>query len=872
MTGFLLSEPGILLRMVSPEPAGSGPGFGPGETLPAERLAPWRGVLLAGAFGAAAAWFLLDAALGGVRTTQLQAPRWIDQVPLFGLAAFGVITAAVGRARVVALAAALGLTFAAVAGFVGNDGVRLGIQALALCALGMVHGEVYGSGAYGGGARAGRRPWWGVLAALAAAGVAVFVWQGMLPRLGAEGMALMSSVGALLLVPWPVSDHERTRSVSFALRFAMVAAFVFGLAWYAAPPSLWRGLPTVDRAVFVVLAVGAASALFTRHLVLALGLAIVVPFATAVSSANHAPLDEARHRLLGVDRTSVAAYDRARQAMLLLTDGEVVDEAGADAIGPELGTTLVRCLARRGDRILVLGEGTARLPEMLVRSGSHEVEVVDGHAGSMALHGVLAQDGPTTLPVPAAAEPAVLRRVGGWFATLCALPHGSRQVVVMAAVPVAGGVDPATTEAQDQLRRVAGDGLVLQSVALDRVSPVRLRALLGAAAASHPWNGVVAVGGAAWILSAGAPPAWPAAETMSRWPVEAQWIAHRAHLGSIADVQRALLGAVRTDRSSEGPGRSDGAPGKAERVPVGRQEAWAVLREWLGPAPVDTGASDDSVLLGWLGRDAALRAAVATIRGLGGAEADQRRAQAIAAGFLHIGAPAACLQAALGLPDADGTPLVAPEVACLRAHALDPTLFLDLPPVLHSLRRPRAERGDLEDFAHLPESARLAELCAADTPLAVALRSRFPSRCARALVEQLAIGPLPEAKVEALRELVDPFVLAAAGAALQARAALPELLALWRADLPMPAALGAMRSGDLAQRRMLAAALGGRRDVASMAALAGFLVADEHELRRVAGSSLRLSYGERVPYDPEWPRSALIEAADRLRALHNRHP
>ncbi|MBL8749249.1 MAG: HEAT repeat domain-containing protein, partial [Planctomycetes bacterium] len=298
----------------------------------------------------------------------------------------------------------------------------------------------------------------------------------------------------------------------------------------------------------------------------------------------------------------------------------------------------------------------------------------------------------------------------------------------------------------------------------------------------------------------------------------------------------------------------------------------ATLRAWLEPLPAPEPEAAGSVLMRWLGRRAELRAAASAIAAMENSPADRARAQALAAKFLHVGAPSAILQAALGLPDADGVTLVAPEQAALRAHAIDPTFFVAPPAVFTGGTRPVADRGDLEDFAHLPAGERLATLCCGDTPLAVALRARFPSRCARVLLAAFARGPMPPAGVAALRELADPFVLAEAFRIAAARDARAEALAVWRGDLPLPAALPALCEADPALRPQVAAALGGRRDPGSLALLADFLESPSVEVRRAAASSLRATCGEAVPYDPDAPGSATKEAAERLRSLHNRKP
>ncbi|MCA8975283.1 MAG: hypothetical protein KDC98_11205, partial [Planctomycetes bacterium] len=193
-------------------------------------------------------------------------------------------------------------------------------------------------------------------------------------------------------------------------------------------------------------------------------------------------------------------------------------------------------------------------------------------------------------------------------------------------------------------------------------------------------------------------------------------------------------------------------------------------------------------------------------------------------------------------------------------------------PVFADLPRPNRERGDLEDFSRLPGPERLVELAVGSDPLAIALRARFPSRCARALLAALVAGPLDRPRVEALRELADPFVLEAAGRALGGRGALVELLGLWRGDLPFPAALEGLLHGAADDRFALAVALAGRRDSGSMLALADLLLDEASSVRRAAGGSLATTTKDTVAYDADWPRSRRFLAAERVRAMHNRGP
>ncbi len=350
---------------------------------------------------------------------------------------------------------------------------------------------------------------------------------------------------------------------------------------------------------------------------------------------------------------------------------------------------------------------------------------------------------------------------------------------------------------------------------------------------------------------------------MWAWGDDARWRAHEAHLGDGDDVHRALLGTLPAAAPADVDPRAPAAAGSH------RAAVLDVVRAWLVPA---AGApAGDSVLARWTTAQAELRAACARIRAFADDADGRAAAAALAARFLHVGAPRPELQAALGLPLADGTTLAAGAAASRRAHAIDPTFFAASPAVCATLPMPTQRTGPLEDLASLPDRARLAELAGGDDPFAVALRARFPSRCARALVEALANGPLDAAASQALRELADAFVLREAAAVLGPRGRVRELLSAWRGDLPMPP-LEALARGDVDDRRTLAAALRSRRDASCLPVLATLLDDDALEVRTLAGNALAQLLPERVPYDPAGPRAAHHEAAQRVRALHNRTP
>ncbi|MEO6594025.1 MAG: hypothetical protein ABIP94_04660, partial [Planctomycetota bacterium] len=571
-----------------------------------------------------------------------------------------------------------------------------------------------------------------------------------------------------------------------------------------------------------------------------------------------------------------AVYDRATQTMMLLDDERLVDTAGPDCTAAPLAAAIVRAQAAGGDRVLVIGQGTGRLPRLLLQVGLHEVEVADARPaalpllGRLLLHGPVGMPGGDALPVPL----GIRLRAAGLRPALAGLPDASRDMIVLAEPLLVGGGPQTSVETQRELRRVVGRGSVLQSLAVER-SPIRaVRALLHAASLAHAWNAVFAVGDGAVLLSSAAVPEWmerTAAGTdgeFAGWPEDARWIAHAAHLGGLADLRRACLGTVGPAASEsriadEALSFGDGKTGRATFL--------AVCAEMLQTLPVEPGQSG-SVLLQWSVQAAELRRTADAMRSLGTGPDAAAEAQAMAARFLHLGAPLPILQAALGLPTSDGVTLRDPASASLCAFAIDPTFFANVPPVLAQLPQPRQAIGALEDIAELPGPDRLTELCVGDAPLAVALRARFGSRCARALLRQLAAQRLTPTQAQALRELADPFVLAEASRLLRCRGSLPELLSLWRGDLPMPSALAELARGGATERRLLACALHGRRDPSVFGVLAEFLVAPEGELRELAGAALRAAVGDRVPYEPDWPRSALNEAADRVRSMHNRRP
>ena len=100
-----------------------------------------------------------------------------------------------------------------------------------------------------------------------------------------------------------------------------------------------------------------------------------------------------------------------------------------------------------------------------------------------------------------------------------------------------------------------------------------------------------------------------------------------------------------------------------------------------------------------------------------------------------------------------------------------------------------------------------------------------------------------------------------------------ELLMLWRGDLQLPAGLQEATAGlGVDGRRRVAMALRTHLDPSGRDLLADLLLDADLEVRTLAGAALQAAVKDQVPYDPKWSRSRRLDAATRLRALHNRRP
>lgn len=835
-----------------------GPGAGSAPRV------PWVAVVAAMAAGAVVASGLLVVAAARAEFAGTTVPARADWWPgVAALAAGGSFGwAAARRPLLVALVMALGCAAVAALALLGAElgswwslamfcgvlGASTGLQDLVRC-------------------RAGGRFGWALagLAAATAAGLAL-AWPWL--RTIAELPSVVVAIGITALAGAfaATGSGREGHSASRRGRGFLLAAGVATLG-FAAPLALWNDPSSPALVTFVALAAASLVAVFAATPWLGLVLLAGAPWLVAAAAGDVA-VDPGQWRLLGAQGAAQARYERRSQEQQLWSGGCLVDAEGPDRAQAPLVATVLTAFAAPGDRVLLLGVGTGRLPAALAPA-AFEVDAVDFRTDAWPLLPRLAGDGP--VPQPAAAPVGGWRRrTGGLARALAELPAASRQAIVVAEPLHAGSGWQTQVATQVELRRVVGGGLVVQPFAFDRTAPAMLAHLLDAAGVAHPWNGVFAVGDCGLLVSAGAQPRWPESDAFDRWPATARWLAHATHIGSALDLQLAWLGTVGPGvaLAANESGSADAATRSADRHAV-----VAVLHRGLLPPPTLPPQHAASVLGRWIALQGELRNFAAAARAAADTPTAAASVQMSARRFLPIGAPTAWVQASLGLVGEDGVALRGPALASLCAQALDPTFFAaPLPPLFRGLPQPVDPTGALEDLASLPTGARLVDACSGDQALAVALRARFPSRCAVALVAELAERPLLAAAAQALREVADPFVLAEAGRVLAARGAVRELLGLWRGDLAMPRALRSLQGGAPADRQVLVEALAGRRDPTALAVLADSLVDADLHLRRVAAVALQRTAGERIPYDPEWPQSRLLVAAEQVRNLHNRAP
>lgn len=855
-----MAQPGILLEMVTPDlnDHSSSPGsrLQDGD-LPIE-AGSWVISAIAMSAGAAAIGaFFASLALAHQVALQhgavLPATNWLhslrDWLPLLCIG-FGVARLAVGQlhARTAFRGLGIGAIFALATSMAWFGPDVPWMLAVVACVIGAVLGLHCESAR-----RAGRT---GVVVAGLVAAVSAFAACSLAPLLGGVGWCAADVLGVALcvsLVAFVLDAPQLAPMAAFgkswrwlALGWAAVAVLVAVTAMQA-DAGLW-----VLMSVMIAVVVTAAAAC---QLALALGAtaAAVLISSGALFGGWVDPAANEQAVVLRQVGPASAVYIRSDQELQLRLDGEVVAAAGPNRNEEPLLAAMLHAAAQAGDRMLLLGAGTGRVGTSLRRTGRYEVESATAWPELAALQPMVAADGPVQQP----SDPNE-RIPEPWPKALANLPSGSRQIIVLGELPSKATEHRNSGTFQRQLRRVAGDGLVCQPIALDRISVSRLESWFDVVTKAHAWNGIYAVGNAAVLVSASRKPTWRS--DLAGWRSEARWAMHRAHLIGPEDLEVAFLGEVRE--------RSDAAASRGTDRDVARQ-----LIRWLAAPESVPPASQLSLLRLWQQRSDQMTRAKGRLLTLSNDAAGRAQAQSIAARFLPMGAPAPWLQAALGLAGVDEVALRDPSLASRCAYAMDPTFFATPAAIYASLPLPMQQRGDLEDLFLLDDGPVLLRRCVGTNPQAVALRARFPSRCARSLVAQLAQGPLEPDAAMALRELADPFVLREIASLVVPLGRWRELLNFWRVDLPLPTALLQVAlGGTLADRRMLASALRGRRDPSCYPAIAEFLVAEDLELRRRAGEALRMAVGERVRFDAHWPRTRRLAAATRLRDLHNRKP
>jgi hypothetical protein len=855
-----LAQPGILLEMV-------GPDLDEQSSIPASRrqrsFAPtdassWLVAAIAtSAGGAAIGAFIASMALAHQVALQhgavVPATNWLhslrDWLPLLCIG-FGAARLADSqlRARTALRGLGIGAIFvlATSMAWLGPD--LPWMLAAVACVIGAVLGLHCES------ARRARRS--GVVVAGLAAAVSAFATCGLPPLLGSVDWCSADVLGVALcvsLVAFVLDAPLLAPMAAFGKRWRWLAlgwtAVVVLVAWTTmqADPSHW-----VLLSAMIALVVTAAAAC---QLPLALGATVAMALISsgAFFGGTFDPSLRAQAVVLRQVGAASAVYVRSDQELQLRLDDDVVAAAGPNRNEEPLMAAILHAASRAGDRVLLLGGGTGRVGTSLRRTGRYEVETATAWPELAALQSSVAADGPVQQPSDPNEVPPK-----PWRKALANLPTGSRQVIVLGELPSKATAHRATGAFQRQLRRVVGDGLVCQPIALDRVSVLVLEAWFDVVTKAHAWNGIYAVGNAAVLVSASHKPVWKSG--LEGWCHEARWAMHDAHLIGPEDLEVAFFGTLKH--------RNDAVAGRG----TGRDVARLLMR-WLAIPELVPPATQLSLLRRWQTRFDDMTRAKGRLITLSNDAAGRAKAQSIAARFLPMGAPAPWLQAALGLAGEDEVALCDPSLASRSAYAMDPTFFATPAAVYASLPLPMQKRGDLEDLFRLDDGPVLARRCVGISPQAVALRARFPSRCARSLVGQLADAPLEDDAAMALRELADPFVLREIASVVVAPGRWRELLIFWRADLPLPQALQQVaKTGTLADRRLLASALRGRRDPSCYPVIAEFMVADDLELRRRAGVALRMAAGEFVAFDAHWPRSRRLDAATRLRDLHNRKP
>lgn len=600
---------------------------------------------------------------------------------------------------------------------------------------------------------------------------------------------------------------------------------------------------------------------------------------------------------LGRHGCALATWSPRTQQVALSIDGAVVDRAGPGRDHAAVLAFLAAAFAERTGPVLAFGPDCGRFAEVAAEVGVRELVAAGACDDASALVGVLATDGPVIGPEPSlpASVPPLPQ---GSRELLHDLPAGSAAAVVDASLLGPATATRATVEEHAAMRRAAGRGPVLQAFALDATPTSLVENCMRSAAAVHGHAILFVFGDGAVVLGLGDRPDWERAGAhLQRLSQKARWRLHQAGIGDLDDLRDAQL--VRLQRGRCAPtdldvetvrcddsdrGRSSvvaaierAADGAIDELARARLDAWSgdAAREASAQKALQglVAARPESVLLRreWLAvgvrsADRAIQAAEAT------RPESVQAARALAVRFFHVGSPSPSLQAALALPDAKGEAIRDRRAAGRAALALDAGFAEVAPPILRSVLAGQQAHTPLADLGRLPAGERLVELASGDGPFAIALRHRFGSRCAEALVGGLAHAEPTLPAQSALRELADPFVLARALESLRRRGTELELVRAWRADLPACAAIRSVFGQSATARQAVLVAAGGRLDPGSLELVATGLDDEAELVRSAAATALFRSLGDRIVYDPAWPAERRRAAATELLELAQRNP
>lgn len=744
----------------------------------------------------------------------------------------------------------------------------------------------------------------GWLFALIATGVGLLPFKnsGRAVQIAAVLLAAAAATRGLLFAGVPVAPVCAALASGCAVRLwlprsgielpQLCGAFAIGAIVHAAL-SLLTGPAAAITAT-------AAIALFAVRSESSLGVwfSLVLAAISALQASATASPTEPCERVLAAVAAAEVRYRERDQALLLRTNGVLVDLAGPSQRHAELLAGLVRCALPNGGRVILSGTGTRRIITALADAEGLFLRAVDPSDAPAALASVLQQDGPVLSPI-ALPQVEFDAWVGGRRRFLWAQRSGSAEIVLAAEPLLRGAPSRASIEEHAAMRHAAGDGLVLQPFLLAETPPELLAAALAAASNVHPWCGVWLADEIGVIVGAvDAVDLVAMAEGYAHLPTAFCWRLHEAGIGCGADLVLAFVGALPrlkdplhddqllTSAYREPPScvanakvlrAAFGSTLAADGIAVARLALHSCEAGMQGPAmqrlELLWREQPDSCLLRkelWQARirkvEVDLAAcdpkSVATVANMA----------ALAMRFAHLGSPAAALQAALSLPDQHGERVRDVARAAEMALAIDPCFAESAPPVLVGIFEGVARFSPLFDLHRLPRPLVLAERCVGDNSFAVALRCRFRSACAHALVALWAAAPLPAAQLAVMRELADPFVLTQAATLLALRNARAEVLLAFPIDQEVPQGIAELVHGTSLERSQLMEALAYHTGPRAFDLLAQGLEDEVRSVRVSAGRALNRVAAGKVPYDPDWQESARQDAAARLRRLHNRTP